>query len=33
MNANSLHGLGFVAAAFVALGLVLVVMSKPGRTA
>ena len=28
-----LHGLGFVAAAFVALGLVLVVMSKPGRTA
>jgi MFS transporter, DHA1 family, inner membrane transport protein len=28
-----LHGLGFVAAALVALGLVLVVMSKPGRTA
>lgn len=28
-----LRGLGFVAAAFVALGLLLVVMSKPGRTA
>jgi len=28
-----LHGLGFVAAAFVALGLVLVVTSRPGRTA
>ena len=28
-----LHGLGFVAAVFVALGLVLVVMSRPGQTA